>query len=243
MTILENIPASKLLIPINLESLQELSPELIKITESLDLLLLGYWQVPEQSSPEQVQKQHGEEARDRLDGLAREFDTQDSFWDQQVVFSAKVGKTIDEVARSEDCDAILTPRPLKAIDHILVVLRDDIAYERLQKFLADLITDYKASLTLIFFADADDHSEKELLLEGLKKRLDEESFKEATIDYETVDTKNLTKNILKRSEDCDLLVIGQTSPKLLAKFVATTDEKVAGGANKPVIVVRHDDEE
>ena len=241
MTSIRHLPSSKLLIPINLEAVEELSSSLVSVTESLELLVLGYWPVPEQSSPEQVRDQHRQEADRRLDEVAGHFDVDADNLTRRLIFSANIAQSVDDIAAEEGCDAILTPRPIAQLERILVVLREDISYERMRAFVSDLIDDSSADLTVVFCADAEQHDEKDLVLKGFVDELEIDPSS-CTIEQHSVDPQKLTTYLLDQSDDYDLMVIARTSPRLLKKLVVPTDKKVARRATSPVIVVRHHEE-
>lgn len=243
MTLFDIVPASKLLVPIDLRREEELSDFLVELTASLDILLLGYWLVPDQSSPEQIRDQYRDEAEQTLQKLVDRFQLEKAALATRLAFTADVGKTIEEVANEENCDAILVPRPVDDISSILIPVREAVSFDRLQNFVADLVEDYHSEITFLFFADSDKHDEKELVIKGLKKVLGDRGVDEASIREEVIDADNVTGDILKRARGHDLIIMSRTAPKLLNKLMRSVDEKVARGALAPVIVVRHREED
>ena len=246
MKLVSHLPASRLLIPLDIAAKQKLSVPLADLLSTLPVFLVGYWKVPEQSSPEQVREEHGEEAEAYLQEILDRVDQQADQIESQLIFTPDIAESIEELASKHQCDAILTlpgSDGFQEVRRILVCLQDDISFQRLEDFLVALLQNHQPALTLLFYSSEPDEKEKELLLQGLKGELDEQLLEEIQIDLDVISDSDITADILERTPDFDLLVMGRTAPPLLKKLFSKKDEKISRKARIPVIVVRHEQED
>lgn len=84
------------------------------------VLLLGWAEVPEQSSPEQVRAKLEEEASDDLERLASRLRDVDLEVESDLAFTGDLVQTLEDVAMDREVDAILVLRPGTRVRRILV---------------------------------------------------------------------------------------------------------------------------
>lgn len=112
----------RVLVPFELPDADPLPTALVDHLSCLQVVVLGHFRVPEQTPLATARAQYMEAAEAEVDSLARPFEERHSLVSTRVVFGKRPTKTVDRVAREENCDAELYPAPAEGISRILVPL-------------------------------------------------------------------------------------------------------------------------
>lgn len=221
--------------------------EPVDLLSSVDVVLLGLYQITDQVSPEQARDTFEEEARERLAQLVDRFRHAGVLVDSKLVFSVDFAETIDRVADEENCNAILTWNEKKSFDRVGVFLHYQKDWENIMDSVAALMFDEDSEVELVTFYESD-HEERNF--DKLKTILDVEKdyLVDRGLDPEKVSirievTENPEKALMEAADEYDTVVMGETEPDLASKIFGTFHEEVQKNTQGPLLIVRypHDD--
>lgn len=111
------------LVGVDLTDPPSLSASLLRHLTAFDVLLLGWIEVPFQTSTEQAKLEFEEEAQEVLSNLVRPFDVVGTPVKARLVYTHDRFETIERASVEEECDGILIPRSSPEISCLLSPLR------------------------------------------------------------------------------------------------------------------------
>ena len=231
---------STVLIPVNAADTEELPAGLVELLRLLRVVVLGYYPVPDQSSPEQIRDSHEAEASAVIEDAVTIFADRGADVESMLMFTHDRSGTIDSVALEYDVDAVLTPGTIaNGVEDILVALRSEKNLEGIVSFVADLMREGNARATLYNVAESDnDASRGEMLLRGVCDRLEEDGVNRDSIEWELDQADSPSEAILGTATDYDVLVVGEFEPSLRERIFGPTTGQVVDRTDRPVLVVR-----
>lgn len=231
---------STVLIPVNAADAEELPVALIDALSPLHVVILGYYPVPDQASPEQLRTNHGDEATAAIEETVDQFDGWGATVDSVVVFTHDHAETVDHIAVEYDVDAVLTPGDGdEDLTDVLVPVRGDENLEHIVSFVADLLRDSGATTTLYNVAESDDEaSNGEFLLRGACDRLAEIGIDPNRIEWRVDRGSSPSDTIVGVAEEYDMLVVGESEPSLRERIFGRMTGQVVDRVTQPVLVVR-----
>lgn len=233
--------ARKILVPFELPEPEPLSPVLVEALSSLDVVVLGHYNLPEQTPPDAARSEFEAEARATLEALAAPFEAAGADVTTRLVFGRARGKTIDRVALEEDCDAELDPAPTERIERILVPLPTVTSLGRLPDFVRVLAEDGVQAVTLFHVAEGDESTaEGEAMLAEAREAMVAEGFDPERLDTVVVEAEEHDEAILELAADYDAVVMHEADPSLRERIFGTLPDRIAEATSDPVIVVRRD---
>jgi nucleotide-binding universal stress UspA family protein len=201
----------------------------------VEVILLGYFPVPDQAEPALLRDQHGSEAAERLDAVADEH----GHPAEVLVFTHDRESTIDRVADEYDCDAVLTPGRSTGLDRILVPLRGDVNLDRILAVVADLLLAGDETATLFHSVGEDaDPSQAELLLVGAVDRLVEHGVDRDRVDWRLSEGGDPRTEIVDLGAEYDLVVLGETDPSLRERIIGDVLSTIVDALDSPALIVR-----
>lgn len=231
---------STVLIPVDATEAEPLPVGLVEMLSLLRVVVLGYYPVPDQATPEQLQASHEDEASAVVEEAAAGFADRGAEVESLLVFTHDRSETIDRVAIEHDADAVLTPGECGAdINRVFVPIRGDENLERIVTFVADLMRGSDARVTLFNVADSeDDASRGELLLRGACDRLEEDGVDAERVEWHLERGSSPGDAIVAAAEEYDVLVVGESEPSLRERIFGPTTGRVVHRVTQPVLVVR-----
>jgi nucleotide-binding universal stress UspA family protein len=240
-------PPSSILVDVELPDPEPLAPGLIEMLSSLRVVLLGWYAVPEQTSPAQARDQFGDEARAALAEIARDFEAAGAEVTPHLVFTGDKFDSLGRISREEHCDAVLVPTPMDR-DHlrrVLVPLRGLHNARRIAPFVADLIQDDTTDVTLLHILEEDETEDASRadVLEPAAEMMREHGIDAGLLRLDARATDDPADTIVERSGEYDLVVLGETKPSVRSILFGSVPEQIVRQAQVPVIVVRHEDVE
>ncbi|MFO8099357.1 MAG: universal stress protein [Salinibacter sp.] len=237
-------PAS-ILVDLELPEPAPLPSELVRVLSSLRVVLLGWFSVPEQTSPAQARDQFGAEAENTLDAAARRFEEAGAEVTTRLVFTGDELDTIRRVSMEESCDAVLIPGPVEQLRRVLVPLRGIQNVREIAPFVADLCQDGTATVTLLHILEAGETaaSSREDVLAPAAEMMRGSGIKADLLELESVAADSPADTIVEWAGEHDLVVLGETEPSVREILFGTVPEQIVEQTNTPVIVVRHEDED
>ena len=202
---------------------------------AVEVVLLGYFLVPDQAEPALIRDQYGSDAADRLDAVAAEHGSPT----EVLVFTHDREATIDRIADEYDCEAVLTAGRTTVVDRILVPLRGDVNLDRVLAVVADLLLAGEESATLFHSVAEDaDPSHGELLLVGAVDRLVEYGVDRDRVDWRLSEGGDPAADIVELGGEYDLVVLGETEPSLRDRIIGDVLSAVVDALDVPALIVR-----
>jgi len=231
---------STILVPIDVSAPFVPDSRLLELFTSLDVVLLGYYPVPDQSAPDQLKTEFESEATERLEGVADAFVSAGvNAIEAVVVFTRDRGTSVDRVAAEFECDAVLAPGQLERVNRVLVPLRGDPNLDRIVMFVAEILQDHDAEVTLFHAVEPDeDPTESEFILRGAADRLSEIGIDRDRIDWHQSETESPSSVIVELAEEYDIVVIGESEPTLRDRILGDIPNRIIDRTGRPVLIIR-----
>ncbi|ARS90096.1 universal stress protein [Natrarchaeobaculum aegyptiacum] len=226
-------PRTRILVPLPILEGGAVSAGLADLLEPLDVTVLGFHVLPEQTPPDQARLQYEDRATDALEDLAVEFGAEDGTADYRLVFTHDRKQTIDRVAAATTAGVYVVPGATGPVERLLVALTGDVAVDHVCAFTAELVGDRDIEVTL--FLATDDEAAGRDLLEAARERLTDRG-----IDVQTdlaVDVAPL-EALVDAAADHDAVVMGERAPSLRSLVFGEEAERIAAESVGPVFVVR-----
>lgn len=230
---------STILVPIDVSVTEPPDRAILELLRPVNVVVLGYYPVPDQTAPAHLKQEHESEAAARVEEAATEFASTEHEVDTVLVFTNDHQDTIDRVAEQHDCDAVLVPGENGTVERILVPLRGDVNLARIVSLVGDLVRASDAVVTLFHsVAEGTDPSQGEFILRGAADRLSEEGVDRDQVDWELSDGGDPKSEIVALAAEYDLLILGETEPSLRDRIIGTVLTPILDEITKPAIIVR-----
>jgi len=238
-------PPSSILVDVELPDPAPLSPVLMQALSPLRIVLLGWFAVPEQTSPEQARDQFGGESQAALDAVARRFEDVGGEVTTRLVFTGNEFDTLTRISVEEDCDAVLVPGAMDALRRVLVPLRGLENVRRIAPFVADLCREATATVTLLHVAEGGEPAadSRNTVLEPAADRVRAHGLAPSLLELDAVTADDPADAVVERAGAYDLVVLGETEPSVRDVLFGMGPERIVEATDGPVIVVRHEDDE
>lgn len=230
-----------ILVPFELPDPDFLSRVLVEDLASLDIVVLGHYQLPEQTPPKAAREQFGSEAQETLEDLARPFHEAGASVRTRLVFGKDRAAAIDQVAIEEDCVAELDPAPTEGIGRILVPIPDVAEFNHLPEFIDVLCEESTQEITLFHVVEGEeDRKQGEGMVADTRTGLIEAGFSPETVDTLLVEGEDHDEEILRVAAEYDAVVMYETESRLTDRIFGTLPDRIANETGDPVIIVRRD---
>jgi len=235
---------AKLLVDVELPDPDPVPPPLVQLAGTLDVVLVGWYAVPEQTTPEQARDQFEDEASTALNAIADAFRTAGATVQSHLVFTGDELHTIERISDEQDCDAVLIPSPLTRLERILVPLRGVHNAPRIARFVAGLVQDGTADVTLLHVLEEEEERDavQHDVLDTVSRMMTEEGIDAGLVRMRIEVADDPGEAIMAAAHDYDAVVIGETEPSVADVIFGSVPEQIAHEASIPVIVVRRRDD-
>ena len=233
--------ADTILVPLELPDPEPLSPVLIEDLASLNVVVLGHYDLPEQTPVRDAREQFGEAAQATLDEIAGAFADAGASVRTRLVFGKDRTAAIRQVATEEECAAELDPAPTEGIGRILVPLPDVAEFDRLPRFIRVLSEDGTQRITLFHVVEGEERRERgEAVVEETRESLIADGFDADSVDTLVVEGDGHDEEILRVAADYDAVVMYEPESSLGDHVFGTLADRIADETGDPVIVVNRD---
>ena len=227
------VARASLLVQMELPDPPRLPEALIRALAPDDVLLLGWVQVPEQSSAEQVQEKLGEEAEEELREVARRLEELEMSVETELVFTGDLVRTIDRISADREVDAVLSLRPVSGLEEILVALDDTDQAPQAAGYAARIGRAADARVRVIAPGGSEelgDALRRHFLDAGVRPRRLE-------VTAGTGSEGSSEERILEQVGKASLIVIGLDEPAADDETYGGLPEKITRHAEVPVLIV------
>jgi len=230
---------SRVLVPIDVSTAETPLGGLRELLDAVEVVLLGYFPVPDQAVPAQLRENCGDEASERLGTIADQLTALGGEVTTHLVFTHDHRDPIDRIAEEESCDAVLIPGRDGSIDRLLVPLRGEANLDRILSLVRDLATGCDASVTLFHSVEEDgDRDQGEALLAEATERLVGAGVDRDSIEQRLSSDGATETEIIDLAAEFDLLVLGETEPSLRERIFGDVPHRIAEETDTPTFVVR-----
>ena len=132
---------TRVLVPVAVLDGGTVASGLMNLLGTVDVTVLGYHVLPEQTPPDQARVQFEDRATSALDDLSEEFRTAGGAADHRLVFTHNREQTLKRVADEIDASALAISGVTGDVNRILVPLSGDVAVDRVLSFVTELVGD------------------------------------------------------------------------------------------------------
>lgn len=233
--------ADSILIPFEFPDPEPISPVLVGDLSSLDIVLLGHYDVPEQTPNKSAREQFEEGVTERLEELGEPFVRAGADVRTRLVFGKDRAAAIDQVAFEEGCAAELDPAPTESIDRILVPVPDVAEFDRLPRFVDVLCEDTTNTITLFHVVEGEEgHEHGEAIIEETREGLLNAGFGSGAVDTRVSDAGSHDDEIIRVASEYDAVVMYEAESRLGDRIFGTLPDRIRNETGDPVIIVRRD---
>lgn len=230
-----------ILVPFELPDPESLSPVLVSDLASLNVVLLGHFQIPEQTPSGAAQNQFKAEANETLEELAAPFHEANATVKTRLVFGKNRSEAIEQIVIEEDTDAELIPAPTEGIDRILVPIPDVAEFSRLPEFVNVLCEGSSHEITLFHVVEGDEQRDRgEQIVRKTREGIVQSGFDPGVIDTRVVEGTEHDDEILQTAAEYDAVVMYEAHLELTDRIFGTLPDRIVRETSDPVILVRRD---
>jgi nucleotide-binding universal stress UspA family protein len=238
---------SSILVDVELPAPVPLPPKLVAALASLRVVLVGWYAVPEQTSPAQARDQFGAEAQAALDTVARRFaEAGATGTTSRLVFTGSKFDTLTRISTEEDCDAVLIPGALERLRRLLVPLRGLQNAGPIVPFVADLVQDGETTNVTLLHVLQEEETEAGVqadLFGPIVEQLAAQGVETDLVERRVVTTDDPADTIVEVAAHYDLVVLGETQPSVRSVLFGTVPERIVQTVDLPVVVMRHEEDD
>lgn len=209
--------------------------------DGFDIVLFGYWKLPQNASPETVRETHQTEAEAVLYEMAAKFSHAGTPTEIQLHFGpgdADNRELQNRITDETDPDCVLIADSLTSFHNILVPMRDDRHAEQIVEFVTSFDTDDVFIIELFHVApdDASTDTGQEMLADVEATLLDR-GFSEADIETTVEVDDDPMAAIADRAQNHNIVVTGQPAGE--ERLFSPVAEYVDEHTETPIVVIRH----
>jgi len=216
---------TRVLVPVAVLEGESPSSGLIELLGTVDVTVLGYHVVPEQTPADQARAQFEERATATLEAIAAEFREAGGDADYRLVFTQDRQQTIDRIAAEVGADAYALPGATGSIGRLLVSLPPGGEHDRTAAFARALVGDRAIDVTAVV-AEGD--------------TTDAMADADVPVDR-VVAGDDRVDTIADAAPGCDAVVVSERGPSLSRLVLGDSAERLNRATTGPVIVVRQAD--
>lgn len=226
---------ARVLVPMAVLEGESVPLGLMDLLGTMDVTVLGYHVLPEQTPPDQARLQYEDRANEALEDVAEEFRKAGGDADYRLVFTQNRQQSITRVAAEIEATAHAILGATGEVDRLLVTLGGVTEVELILDFVRELVGDRPIGVTL--FLAVGDQPEAEVVdrLESAATALEE-----AGIDVTThVASKGAPFDaLIEAVTNHDAIVMGEQATTLRSVLFGDESERIAAESVGPVLVVR-----
>lgn len=231
-------PSTSVLVPLAVLQGETLSESTAELLSSVDVVLLGYHELPEQTATEQARDQYENRLRRRLEEYSSLFDDSVSLR-TRIVFTHNPQQTTERIAIEERISSILLPNPAPTIQQILVAIRGSVNLDQLTSTTADIVAETDCEVCLFHAARTESSYEAgDQLLATATKQLVAAGVDPVRISTELTVTRSPLRAISTAAEAAEFVIIGEKAPSLADRIFGDVADRLATSTAGPVLVVR-----
>ena len=222
---------SRALVPVEVLAGESVGAGLADLLSTVDVTVLGYHVLPEQTPPNQAREQFEDRAVAALEDVVAEFRTAGGAADARLVFTHDRERTVDRVAEDVGARASVINGATGEVELLLVPLSGDVAVDRVLRVVEELVGGRDIGVTLFLASESEVAGDR---LERAATQLREAGIGTTT---ELVIAGQPFEALVDLGPGHDAIVMGESAPSLSGFPLGEESERLA--AVGPVFVVRY----
>lgn len=240
--IVYSLEQAKIIVAVDLEDPKPIPTALVDAFKELELLILGYRLVPEQTSPEQSREEFEEEEQKVLDDIVEKLETQNIKISKELVFTPDLADTMKNYIEQQQSHAVLSTAPIISVERLLVPLY---SMEQLSPRWASLLYDLSNSsdlpISLVLLTSSESEAEKERDVEKLKTKAIRYLYRagvgKEAIRSDKVDVASVAAAVEQLSGEDDVVVLAEPADIDRDSFFKTIHEEIEEAVDSPILVI------
>lgn len=226
---------TRVLVPMAVLKGESVALGLMNLLGTMDVTVLGYHVLPEQTPPDQARLQYEDRANEALEDVAEEFRQAGGDADYRLVFTQDRQQSINRVAEEIDAPAYAILGATGEVDRLLVSIGGVVDLGLVIGFVEELIGDRDIGVTLFLAVDEDGEA---VARDRLDTAADE--LEAAGIDVRThlADRGAPFDALIDAVANHDAIVMGERAPTLRSVLFGDESQRIAAESVGPVLVVR-----
>ena len=235
---------TSILMPIDVSKSVSMDGTLVESLSDANVVLLGYWPIPEQSGSDQTREQFGTEAEERLQTVADQLTDRGVNVQTRLVFTKNRNQVIDQAVNQYDCQSVLVPgreSGSEPTERGIVLVKPNADLDRVATTVGKLFAETDVELLLFHVVERKNkrlHDATEYMLRGLAARLGELGINPDQVKWEQSTDKPRYGVILERVTDFDFVVLSETKPTIRERVFGTLQSKLADKTDKSLLTIR-----
>lgn len=225
-------------IPLKILRGQALDEDLAGLLAAVNVFILGYHVVPEQTAPAQMRQQFEAQALNALDAIEESIHAVGGNVDSRLLFTHDAEQSIERVADEIDATSLALANPCPPVETILVPLRGDVDALRIGTFVSRIRADREIEVTLFAAAREARVDAVEGLVEAAAGALAANGVPSRAITRRTETTSHPVEAIIEAAIQHDVTVMGEREPDWRSLVFGDLEDRVAAESLGPVLVVR-----
>ena len=206
-----------------------------------EVVVIGYWPVPDQSAPRQLRDQFEDEAQSNLDTVREPLEALNFDVITELVFTRDRDQLIDRVANKHDSTSVLLPGVVrsKPPESVLVLLKSDSDMARIVTTVSTLFQ-YSDVTILLFHAveRGDDADTTEDMLKDVANRLTDQGIESDRIQWQQSDRGSRVETIVSEVSDHDLVVLSESEPTVRERLFGPVQSGITDRTDRPSLTIR-----
>jgi len=237
----------RILLPVSLPMEKNIPLAILRGFTDLEVLLLGYKELKEQTDPEQYEEEDDGESEEELNKVKKQLEDEKFDVKTKLAFTPDVAQTIDNVIIDYNCEALLIVKPISELKRLLIPVYD---LNQLSKRFATVIYEMTQAsnipATLLFLEsskeDADEEeNEGRKDLSAMKEeafgRLKQAGINDRQIESSSVQVDNISEAVKKESKAEDLVILVEANAKKREKFINRIRQEISKKIDCPLLVI------
>jgi hypothetical protein len=217
------------------------TPSIVGTLGPTQVVVLGYWPIPDQSAPQQVREQFEDEARASLDAIRKPIEQQGIDIVTELSFTRDRDQLIDRVANRHGCSSVLVPGTVRTTppESVLVLLKSDSELDRIVEALSMLFADSDVDILLFHALERGDDAEStEYMLHRVADRLTDQGISRDRIRWKQSDRGPRVDAIVSEVSNHDLVVLNESEPSVRERLFGSVQSAIADRTDRPSLTIR-----
>lgn len=231
--------STTVLVPVAVLQGESLPEAVIELLASVEVTLLGYHEVPDQTATGQARDQYNPRVQRKLANYVSLFEEYGGQVNTKTVFTHNVENTFERIAIQENITAILLLNPAPVIEQILVPIRGSRNLDQLLSTTAEVAAGTDTEIVCFHAARTDrKRDDGQQLLATATDRLQAAGVEAGRITSDLRVTQSPLRAITEAAAEADFVVMGERKPSVVDRIFGDVTDRIANSSAAPVLVVR-----
>ncbi len=200
--------------------------------------MLGYQELPEQTSPEQFKEESGEKMSEKLKHFTSQLEEYDIDVESEVNYTPDISKSLDRYIQEQHSHVLLIPGEIDSLKRLLVpIYNPDQINKRMATILRNLAYSSRLPITIVIIETENNNMDAETIRRLATEQLTMAGLKENQLRITKVEIPSLVKVVSQIAGDEDLLVLIESESDEKKTFFKSSTDKIQNAVNCPTLIV------